>query len=90
MQKCLYCLVSGRVQGVFFRASAQAEAQRLGITGWARNLPDGRVEVMACGDGDALERFRQWLGQGPPQAEVADVEVEECAFDPSLERFDVR
>ncbi len=89
MKECMYCLVSGRVQGVFFRASAQAEAQRLGISGWARNRSDGRVEVMACGEADALEGFRQWLGQGPPQADVTDVHTERREFDPSLERFDI-
>jgi acylphosphatase len=89
MKGCIHCLVSGRVQGVFFRASAQAEAQRLGVAGWARNLRDGRVEVMACGDTDALARFREWLGHGPPQAEVEDVTVAEQPFDPSYTRFDI-
>jgi acylphosphatase len=89
MKECLYCLVSGRVQGVFFRASAQAQAQRLGVTGWARNRSDGLVEVLACGDAEAVERFREWLNHGPPQAEVADVEVERRSFDASLEGFDI-
>jgi acylphosphatase len=70
------CLVSGRVQGVFYRASAAARARELGVTGYARNLPDGRVEVLACGTSAAVAAFIEWLQQGPPAARVADVRVE--------------
>jgi len=77
MKQCIQCLVSGRVQGVFFRASAQAEAQRLGITGHAINLPDGRVEVLACGAPAALEAMQAWLRHGPPGARVDRVECVE-------------
>lgn len=73
---CLHCLISGRVQGVFFRASTRSEAQRLGVCGWARNLPDGRVEVLACGPAEAVSRLRDWLRQGPPGAGVTDLECE--------------
>lgn len=90
MKTCMHCLVSGRVQGVFFRASAQERAQELGVTGWASNLPDGRVEVRACGDRDSVEAFRAWLEQGPPAAEVERVEATEEPFDPDLVRFEVR
>lgn len=76
---CLRCLVAGRVQGVWYRASAQRQAQALGITGYARNLADGRVEVLACGDASALERLQAWLWQGPPAAEVIDVRCESVA-----------
>lgn len=89
MKECMYCLVDGRVQGVFFRASAQAEAQRLGLTGWARNRPDGRVEVLACGETEALARFREWLGEGPSQARVDEVAAERRPFDESLDTFDI-
>lgn len=89
MKECMHCLVSGRVQGVFFRASAQAEADRLGVTGWARNRSDGRVEVLACGERAALERFREWLGEGPSQARVDDVHVESRPFDESLTSFEI-
>lgn len=74
-------LVSGRVQGVFFRASTRQQALRLGLTGYARNLPDGRVEVMAVGEAAALEVLAQWLWQGPPAAEVRDVRVVELEMD---------
>ncbi len=68
-------LVSGRVQGVFFRASTRTEALRLGLTGHARNLPDGRVEVLAVGEVAAIEVLTKWLWRGPPAAEVRAVEA---------------
>jgi acylphosphatase len=73
LKKCLRCYVSGRVQGVFFRASTQEQAEILGITGYAKNLPDHRVEVLACGDERALAELNAWLWQGPRHAEVTDV-----------------
>ncbi len=70
------CIVSGRVQGVFFRAAARRRAVGLGLTGSAKNLPDGRVEVIACGDRHELAKLRAWLAQGSPMAVVDDVECE--------------
>jgi acylphosphatase len=67
-------LVAGRVQGVFFRASARNEAVRLGLDGHAANLADGRVEVLACGDAAALEALERWLQRGPPAARVDSVQ----------------
>ena len=72
----LRCLVSGRVQGVFFRASTRDFAQQLGLSGYARNLPDGRVEVLACGDDAALAALRDWLRRGPPHATVEGLECQ--------------
>jgi acylphosphatase len=66
--------VSGRVQGVFFRASTREQAQRLGLHGHARNLADGRVEVVAEGDAQALDALEAWLHEGPPLAQVERVE----------------
>lgn len=66
-------LVSGRVQGVFFRASAREQARALDLVGHARNLPDGRVEVLACGDLAALDAFERWLWDGPAAAKVESV-----------------
>jgi acylphosphatase len=71
---CVKFVVSGRVQGVFFRASAREEALRLGLTGHARNLPDGTVEVVACGDDAGLAQLERWLELGPPLAQVRRVE----------------
>jgi acylphosphatase len=67
-------LVGGTVQGVFFRASTREQALRLGLRGHARNLRDGRVEVVAAGDAAAIEKLAQWLQHGPPMAEVRAVE----------------
>lgn len=77
--RCLRCHVAGRVQGVWYRGSTQRQARALGITGYARNLPDGRVEVLACGDEAALRQLRDWLWQGPPAAAVTDVCCEVAA-----------
>jgi acylphosphatase len=68
--------VAGRVQGVFYRASTRARANALGVTGHARNLKDGRVEVLACGDAAAVEALCRWLWQGSPTSSVTAVEVE--------------
>jgi len=79
---CLSCLVSGRVQGVWYRDSTQRQAQALGISGYVRNLPDGRVEVLACGETAALQRLQDWLWLGPPAAEVTDVQCTPTADEP--------
>jgi acylphosphatase len=76
MMAACRCVVSGRVQGVFFRASTCQEAQRRGILGWVRNRSDGSVEVMACAERQALEAFCDWLRQGPAQARVDNVACE--------------
>lgn len=76
-------LVSGRVQGVFFRASARAEAQRLGVSGSATNLADGCVEVIASGTDTALAELERWLQVGPPAARVTIVvreDIEDRAY----------
>jgi acylphosphatase len=70
---CRRCYVSGRVQGVFFRASTREQARALGVSGYARNLPDGRVEVLACGPDAGVKQLCDWLAQGPPAARVSAV-----------------
>ncbi|MGB9429341.1 MAG: acylphosphatase [Gammaproteobacteria bacterium] len=77
MTVCKHCLVSGRVQGVVFRASAARRALEFNVTGYAKNLPDGRVEVLACGDVVAVDAFCDWLWQGPPAARVSEVVIRE-------------
>ena len=75
-RQCIKCLVSGRVQGVWYRASTRKQANALGITGYARNLASGCVEVMACGDDQALKALQDWLWQGPDYADVSHVGCE--------------
>jgi acylphosphatase len=70
-------IISGRVQGVGFRFFTEAAAMREGIDGWVRNLPDGRVEVAAEGDAEAMDRFERAVRHGPPAARVDDVDVTE-------------
>ena len=71
------CLVSGRVQGVYYRSATAAEARRLKVDGWVRNLADGRVEVVAAGAPAAVTTLTGWLWQGPPAARVESVLLEE-------------
>lgn len=73
MNRCRHFLVSGQVQGVFFRAATEAAARRLGVTGWVRNLADGSVELVACGEEAKLAELERWLWQGPPRARVEQV-----------------
>jgi acylphosphatase len=67
--------ISGKVQGVFFRAHTKARAERLGLTGWVRNLPDGRVEVVFEGSKEYVEEMVEWCWQGSPGAKVESVNV---------------
>jgi len=68
--------IEGRVQGVFFRASTRAQARRLGLRGWAKNLADGRVEVLAVGAASEVAQLAGWLEQGPPGARVDGIDAE--------------
>jgi acylphosphatase len=83
----MHCLVQGRVQGVWFRASCRDQAQRLGLRGRAVNRADGSVEVWAYGPPEALQALRSWLQQGPPQAEVTALRCEAVAEDPTSRGF---
>jgi len=74
-------IVSGRVQGVYFRASTRDHALRLGLRGYAKNLSDGSVEVVANGTADSLEKLAQWLWHGPATAKVTDVQSADLPAD---------
>ncbi len=74
MEKRVHLYVSGRVQGVFFRAHTRDLARRLGLTGFVRNLPDGRVEIVAEGEEEKLQKLIAFARQGPPLAHVTGVE----------------
>jgi len=89
MSRCRHFLVSGQVQGVFFRSATESVARRLGLSGWVRNLPDGRVELVACGTASKLGELEQWLWQGPPRARVTQVTAED-ATEQSFADFSVR
>jgi len=76
MKVCRYCRVTGRVQGVFFRASTRQQASAMGVTGWARNCSDGSVEVLCCGEDTAVAKLVAWLSHGPAAARVSNVSCE--------------
>jgi len=85
---CRRSLVSGRVQGVFYRATCVRKAESLGLSGFARNLSDGRVEVLACGEQAAVTAFVQWLWEGSAASKVTAVDTTEV--DPaSVQRTEV-
>jgi acylphosphatase len=79
MQVCRKSIVGGRVQGVYYRATAVRRAQELGLLGYARNLADGRVEVLACGEAQAVEQFVAWLWIGSTASKVTSVETTDIA-----------
>jgi acylphosphatase len=78
---CKKSLVGGRVQGVFYRASAAARARELGVKGYAKNLPDGRVEVLACGDAAAVQALIDWLWTGSSASKVTAVDTTDIALE---------
>lgn len=80
--------VSGKVQGVGFRAAAVRQAHQLRLGGWIRNLPDGRVEALLQGDRNDIDRMLSWLLRGPPYAQVTDVAHEEIATERHYDRFE--
>lgn len=77
---CKHFWVSGRVQGVWFRDGTKKTAQKLGVTGWVRNLPDGRVEVMVCGTSEQLEQMEAWLQRGSELARVDELQSETLSW----------
>lgn len=86
----VHLIVSGRVQGVGFRYAAVREGRRLELTGWARNTPDGNVEIVAEGPPVAVQTFLAWCHQGPPSARVTAVREREEAGDEPLGAFGIR
>ena len=79
---CKKCLVGGRVQGVFYRATTAQRARELGIRGYAKNLPDGRVEVLAVGDPETVQAFIEWLWTGSSASKVTSVDAADIALQP--------
>ncbi len=88
--KKVRAVVTGRVQGVWFRAATRDKAKQLGVNGYVRNLASGAVELVAEGDDSEVDRFIQWARQGPPLARVNDVDVEILRYDAEYSDFRVR
>jgi acylphosphatase len=86
----LHAVISGAVQGVYFRSTTEAEAEQLGLTGWVKNLANGSVEVEAEGPRPALQELLAFLRQGPPGAYVTDVRVDWSAATGEFKFFQVR
>lgn len=87
---CRYYLVTGRVQGVYFRASTLEQAQALGLSGWVRNVATGQVELVACGGQAEIEQLQAWLWEGPPGARVTQVESREYRSAETFDGFAIR
>ena len=86
---CMRCYVSGKVQGVFYRATAQQRARELSVTGYARNKEDGSVEVLVCGDVEQVNRFSDWLWQGSTGSAVKAVKCEEVSANLIPHQFNI-
>ena len=89
MEKRLHIIVSGRVQGVWFRASTQAQARQLGLVGQVWNRSDGRVEIIAEGTEEILQQFLKWCGIGPRGARVESLECDWSASTGEFGGFDI-
>jgi acylphosphatase len=85
----VHVLISGKVQGVFFRYHTYELAKKLGITGWVRNTSDGKVEAVFEGDGDKIEKILEFCRKGPSSARVEKVEVKEEKFKGEFEDFEI-
>ncbi|MFT5594251.1 MAG: acylphosphatase [Oceanicoccus sp.] len=81
--------VSGKVQGVYYRASTAKKAQLLGLSGWVKNLTDGRVELFAQGPVESLEQLLSWCQKGPILAKISDIEYEMAQVDANMAQFEV-
>ena len=85
-----HIIVSGLVQGVYFRDSTRRKAREFGVTGWVRNLPNGSVEAVLEGERDGVERVVQWTRQGPPGAVVERVDVDWQEYQGEFGTFEIR
>jgi len=86
----VHVFISGKVQGVFFRSSTKEKARELRLTGWVRNLDDGRVEAVFEGEKEVVGEMVQWAGRGPENANVADVEMIPESYKGEFKDFTLR
>ncbi len=86
--KTVHLLISGKVQGVFFRAEAKTMAEKFAITGWIKNTPDENVEALITGESAHVDKFVNWCKTGPERAKVKNVQVSESPFT-RFEKFEV-
>ena len=85
-----HVFISGRVQGVFFRSEARGEAKRLGVAGWVRNIPDGKVEAIFEGEEKSVKEILEFCKRGPPGASVADVQVVWDSYTGEFRDFEIK
>ncbi len=90
MTEAIHITVSGRVQGVYFRAFTQKQANKLNLTGYAKNLHNGDVEIVACGEKNQLDKLVSWCHKGPIMAKVSSVRTRTLAEAPQFHGFDIR
>jgi acylphosphatase len=86
----IHVIVEGLVQGVCFRDYTRRQAFTLQLTGWVRNLPDGSVEVMLCGESDRVATMLQWLRQGSPRSRVDELHIDELVGEELCTTFEIR
>ncbi len=86
----IHIFVSGRVQGVMFRASTKKKAKKLGLTGWVRNLSDSRVEATIEGEKQKIEKMTEWLKRGSFLAKVKDIDIEKQEYKGEFEGFEIK
>ena len=90
MKSNVHVIISGRVQGVWFRASTKQKAEQLGLKGWVRNVPDGKVEAIFEGDENQINEMTKWCHRGPPLSKVTNVEVKKQNPTNGFEGFSIR
>lgn len=88
--KRYHFLIEGRVQGVGYRMSAQIAAQKIGVTGWVRNLRSGQVEMVVEGEPAQLEQLLEWAWQGPNFAQITDISLEKITATGEFTQFEIR
>ena len=90
MKSNLHVIISGRVQGVWFRASTKQQAEKLGLTGWVRNISSGQVEAVFEGESDKLDEMIKWCHKGPSLSKVENVEIKKQTPTDAFDDFSIR